>query len=237
HAEGEQLARKAIVLDLGDLQRQADWLKEQAEKAAATYIEEARAERERILAGAHEEGFEKGRREGHEAGYAAGLEEGRAAAFTQAGAELARTGEAWDAALDAFESRRTALLTDAREDLLRLALLIAGRIVHRHIEADPRVVLDQVEALIGMTMGPTRLVIEINPADRPVLEQALPGLIRRLGRTVDTEVVSDDEVKRGGCRVRTSRGVLDADIDVQMQRMVEALLPGRGPDAPGGERA
>ncbi len=232
NAQGAELSRKAIVLDLGDLERQADWLKEQAEKAAEEHIIAARQERERILAGAHEEGHAAGHQEGYEAGLSEGREAGRAEALEERRAQIDALTASWEAALATFEAVRLSLQSDAREDLLRLALRIASRVVRRQIECDTNVVLEQLEAAIGMTMGATRLVIEINESDRETVESSLGELMRRLNQSSETDVLAVPDVEAGGCRIRTSHGVIDAGIDVQLDRMMDLLLPNNDGSTP-----
>ncbi|MEQ8844125.1 MAG: FliH/SctL family protein [Phycisphaerales bacterium] len=225
HAESSKLARQAIVLDLGDLERQAEWVRTQAEEAAARFVEDAKKERERILAGAHDEGFAEGRAEGVEQGRVEGAEAGRKEAFEAQAAELGAVQEAWAKELSVFLDLRDGLLAGAREDLLRLSISIAERILRRSIEADPSIVVDQVRAALELTLEPTRLIIEVNAEDRSLVEVALPELTRHLGGSAHAQLTDADDLERGACRVRTDRGVIDGDINTQVEQIVRTLLP------------
>jgi hypothetical protein len=72
HSNSRDIARDAVVLDLGDLQRQAALITRAAHDQAAAVLAEARAERERIVAGAAEAGRAAGFEEGWSRGGAQG---------------------------------------------------------------------------------------------------------------------------------------------------------------------
>ncbi len=225
-AQSDVLPRKAMVLDLGDLQRQAEALALEADRRALATIEEARKERDRLITGAHEEG----RRQGHEKGLAdslaEGREKGRAEAIAQTRAATDALAKSWEAALTRFDAQREELLSDARTDLLRLATMIAARITKRAIELNPDIVKDQLDAAIRLVIAPTRLVVSIHPDDKPLAEEVLPALAKRFAAGAHCEITTDDTLARGSCHIRSDKGDIDASITAQLDRIVAALLPG-----------
>jgi flagellar assembly protein FliH len=228
-AESRKALRDAVALDLGDLRVRAERMQAEAREAASRLVEEAKAERERILAGAAEEG----RRAGHAEGRAAGLEEGRARgrdeAFEAAGARLGELADAWGRALERFETDRHAMTLDARDDVIRFAADLAARVTRRAVSVEPDRVRDQVAHALELVLDPTRLVVRVHPEDQPLVEEAMPALSRRLRGGGHAEVVADDSLERGSCVVETSRGTIDASIGAQLDRIAHALLPGVQP--------
>jgi flagellar biosynthesis/type III secretory pathway protein FliH len=231
NAQHEESARRATVLDLGDLQRQAEAMAQQARAQVESMLADGRAERERLLAGAAEEG----RCAGHAAGLAKGLEEGRQKGREEALAQTRATTEAlvksWSEALSAFEVVRLTIISDARADVLKLAAAIASRVVKRVVELDPVIVADQLDAAMRLVMSPTRLIVRVHPDDLATAHAVMPKLIQRLSASSDAEITGDPEVSRGSCIVMTDKGRIDASIESQLDRMVEALLPGQAPKA------
>ncbi len=231
------LARDAIVLDLGDLRQQADEIIRQAGVQASRITSEAKAERERILAGAS--------REGHASGFAVGVEEGRkqgreeamAAALAEHSAKLQQVDMGWLACLGEFARRREDLVQEATRDVVRLATVIAERVIKRAVRLDPELVVDQLGAALAVVVRPTQVVVRINPEDREIVARALPGLMAAMPAVKHAEMVDDVTVERGGCVVRTRAdqdggeegawggGTIDATLSVQIDRIVEALLP------------
>src|SRR5690606_14602885 len=99
HAQAKQIARDAVVLDLGDVQQQAAQLMEQARRRADAMLAEARAERERIIAGASEKGHAEGTARGLEEGRKCGAEQGQRAALAEWRPRLETLEKRWSEAL------------------------------------------------------------------------------------------------------------------------------------------
>jgi flagellar assembly protein FliH len=67
--------------------------------------------------------------------------------------------------------------------------------------------------------------IWLNPEDHQLLQELRPELVwvgEKGGRKV--EVLTSDEIERGGCRVETEMGIVDATVPIQMQEIRRQLL-------------
>lgn len=222
----ETLSREAIVLDLGDLVRQGEQIKARARAEADRILAEAQAERQRLIADAAEvgrqEGFARGVEEGRKQGEAAG----RDAALGEWREKLIALESGWTQALAAFESERERMLLEAKQDIVELAATVARLVTKRAVTLDPGSVADQVAAVLALLTRPTRVVLAVNPADAPIVREALPSLAQRFTAAAHVEIATDEQVSRGGCIARTAGGTIDATIDTQLERIAEALLPG-----------
>lgn len=223
----DAMSRGAVVLDLGDIARQAELLREQAQARADKIILDAEKTREDLI----NSGFEQGERNGHAVGYREGLakgeEEGRQRATVEARQQLETIENAWVTALDDFADKRHHLLVESKESVLRLALAIAERVIHRQIEMDDRVVLAQVEHALRLVGRPTRVTVLIHPEDGAMVRRALPTISARFGAIEHVLCEEDESVERGGCRVMTDEGgEIDASIRTQIERIARTLLPG-----------
>jgi len=237
NAIARDIARDAVVLDLGDLRRQGEAILRQARAEAERIIAAAREERARITAGAHESGRAEGLAQGLTEGRAAGREEALAQALAEHRARLEQVSTAWTAALEDFATQRDDLVQGAQRDVIRLAIGIAERIIKRSIELDPTVVESQLAAALAVVVRPTEVVIRIHPEDRPLVEQSLPRLTAAMPAIRHATIEDHPAVGRAGCEVWTrgdtaaagaadaGGGEIDASIGTQMDRIVEALLP------------
>ncbi len=225
HADRERLTRNAVVLDLGDLRRTAEAMEANAKARAQAIIDDAIVDRNRILAGAHEQGFDQGRAVGHEKGLAEGRAQGHAEAMSAAQAEAAKTLEGWTVALDHFEGRRDELLLDARADILALAISIAERITKRKIQTDPAVAADQLAAALSLTVAPSRLAVRTHPDDLELTRTTLPTLLQRFTTSPNITIAADPALSRGSIVLLTDQGEVDATIETQLDRIVQTILP------------
>lgn len=225
--EARRVAQEAIALDLGDLQRQGEAILARARARAEQAMQDARAERERLMAGAEQLAAQRGQAIGIERGLVEGRAQGEAKALQSRKVELAALEKAWMGALESFEAQRARMLQDAREDVLRLALLLTRRITLRTLEVDPSIVRNLLEEVLASVARPTRLTIAVHPADADLCRAALPGLLSRFASVTHAEVVEDASLARGSCVARTAGGgEIDASLDVQLRRIAEAMLPG-----------
>lgn len=225
-ADAQTIARDAMVLDLGDLARQGESMMKQARARAEAIIADAHKERERILAGARELGHAEGRKAGHAEGLAAGREEGKKAAIAESSRRIEAMCTSWSSAVGRFSELRNELTSQARQDLLALALEIAQRITRRAIQNDPASVAAALESAVALVLRPTRARIRIHPDDDAAARELLPGLLSTFDRVKHAEIVLDPSIERGGCILQAEGGAsIDATIATQFDRIVDALLP------------
>ena len=115
---------------------------------------------------------------------------------------------------------------DARDSVIELALRLAEKIIHRQLQVDNQVIVDQVTAALKSLTGATNLSIHINPDDRPVMTEVMPQLIEVFSQFKHMRIVDDENIGRGGCILIHEHGRLDASLETQLRRAVELLLPG-----------
>jgi flagellar assembly protein FliH len=233
------MARDAVVLDLGDLRRQGEIIKLRAREEAERIVADARAERERLLKTAAEEGRAAGVARGIEEGRKKGEDSGKSAAMAEFKLRLEALEKGWSGALAGFEAMREQLMVDARHEVVRLAVRIGELVTKRAVAANPDAAADQVAALLTTLMRPTRAVVSVHPDDRAAVEQALPALAARIAAAQHVELIADDSLSRGSCLLRAAGGgEIDGTIGTQLERIAAALLPGEpGPRDASGEAA
>ncbi|KWT95992.1 MULTISPECIES: flagellar assembly protein FliH [unclassified Variovorax] len=156
----------------------------------------------------HREGLAKGRAEGHAEGLAAGL------AAASAHAEQLR---ALAATLPAALRRAESELADA---ILTLAMDVARQVVHRTLRAEPEWVLPLVQDLLHAEpalQGEPRLLL--HPDDVALVKNSLGNELQIAG----WQVRPDDTLARGGCRVQSASGEMDASLETRWKSVTAAL--------------
>lgn len=222
----------AVALNMVDVRAEAESLiaaaRVEVEALHASARLEIESERQRIL----EESRALGFTEGQEAGRASGLESGHAEALTQTVGPYAEIIEklvpAWIEQFEKFGTERERLFEETRRDVLRFAVDIAARVVHRVVEFDGSVCIAQVHEALQIIGRPSQVRLSINPLDRDVISDALPGILENANLTMDLDLHEDEQVTRGGCIVSTPHGGVDATVETQVARIAEALVPGSG---------
>lgn len=117
------------------------------------------------------------------------------------------------------------LISRCAPQIVELALEIAEKVIGKAVDADAEIVASVLERAKREALDAKQLRICLNPADHRVLFELRPDLVKIASdgqRTI--EVVATEEIARGGCRLETESGVIDATIPTQMDELRRQLL-------------
>jgi flagellar assembly protein FliH len=192
---------------------------------AKGYVDDVHAQAAAIVADAHRQVEAISR--GAEA-------EGRQAALRAVEKVLdEKVGKRMETLLPALE-KVVAELSDARQAWLRhwehitvnLAARMAERVIRRELERKPEIKVELVREALEMAAGTPHLKIELNPADFASLGDQIQRLTKEIAKTAQAEIVADETVSVGGCRVETRHGMIDQQVESQLERIVAELTGG-----------
>ncbi|MBE0489184.1 MAG: flagellar assembly protein FliH [Halomonas sp.] len=180
-------------------------------KAAFQRQAELHALREKVMQEAreqgHREGFEAGHAEGHAQGLEKGLEEGHEQARQAFEREAREALAPLQPLAQQFGEALTRLDEEVGNELVELALATGRQLAGEALKARPRQVLEIVRGLLhtepGMSGKPR---LWLNPRDHALVEEHLGNELAAAGWAMQP----DDQVTRGGCRVTSASGELDA---------------------------
>lgn len=155
-------------------------------------------------------------REGYDAGYREGTVAAQANIVRAHAAKTAHLAELVNAT-----TREIAQLdTQLADNVLDLAIIIARSIVGESLNVRPELLLDTVrEALqmLGQARAPARLLL--HPEDARLVREHLGDQCASGGWII----VEDGAIARGGCRLDSAGGELDATLHTRWQRVLAAL--------------
>ncbi|MEB2360652.1 MAG: hypothetical protein HUU41_03885 [Bryobacteraceae bacterium] len=141
--------------------------------------------------------------------------EGEAAGAQQAAARVQPLLEKLALTIAEVSGFKAQFRKEAEQDLVKLAISIARRVLHRELTVDPEALVGIVRvALSRMDTRDCRRV-RVSPADADAIKAALS----RLGPAVNVEVAPDSRLERGSVVFDTSRGQLDGSIETQLQEI------------------
>lgn len=148
----------------------------------------------------------------------AGLREGEAAARQKAAAEIEAIREQTSRTVAELAQVRSQLFHQAEGDLLRLAMEIARRIVHRELRVEPGAVDALIRHALDKVQGQEVCRVRAHPDQAAWLRPAL----ERLGQG-QLEVKADASLEPGAMLFETSRGNLDASVETQFREIERGL--------------
>ncbi|MBS1809319.1 MAG: hypothetical protein JST84_14240 [Acidobacteria bacterium] len=179
---------------------------QEAQQQAQAVIEAAQAEADRLVAHAQtrvaeieQQAYQKGLAEAR-----AKFDEEVAAAATDLRDQLTRS-------LTELEPLYAQIASRAERDLVKLALEIARKVVHREVTTDPDIVLTLARVALERLHPRAVATVLLHPEDYEYVtarRQSLSG-------NNAIEIVADTAVGRGGCVIQSEHGDIDARIEQQ----------------------
>ncbi|RUR56198.1 flagellar assembly protein FliH [Vreelandella populi] len=185
-----------------------------AEQAHQREQQERQALYERLRQEAEEAGYQAGLEKGHAEGMAKGLEEGRAQARDELKEQTRQTIAPLQALAKQFSDALERIDEVVAHDLVELAMATGKQLAGEALQETPEQVLNIVRELLHTEpplVGQQRLWL--NPDDHTVVEAHLGNELS----AANWKLQPDDQLARGGCRVTSAQGELDATFESRWQ--------------------
>ncbi len=114
---------------------------------------------------------------------------------------------------------RSRIREDAEGDLLKLAISIARRVLHRELTLDP----ESIEGLIRVALEKLQSRELCRVRVHPDQEQAIRKSLERFANSQKVELVTDASLQCGDVLFETAHGNLDASIEAQLGEIERGL--------------
>ena len=159
---------------------------------------------------------EQARKEGYSAGHREGLQAGQREALAQMAPRIA----VMEQLIAALKTDLARLDQELATDVLHLALAVARNLVGSALQSRREIVQDCVEQALkqlAQNYGPVRLVV--NPRDSELVRATLETVQLAAGWSLK----EDERISRGGCKVETAAGDIDATLETRWHRATASL--------------
>jgi flagellar assembly protein FliH len=173
---------------------------------AKTMVAEALAQAGAVTEAAHNQGFEAGR----EAGRHAADQEMNEMLVTMRGL------------VDMARAERHKIIESAESEIVKLAMGVAERIVHKQISVDRDVVVEMTKAAVQRLLEREVVTVRVHPADLERMKDHRDDVLA-LGDVKHMRIIEDQRVDRGGVIVEPDSGSVDAKIATQLDEARRVL--------------
>ncbi|HEX3727605.1 MAG TPA: FliH/SctL family protein [Pirellulales bacterium] len=190
--------------------------------SAGASVESTRATADQIIAEAHAQAATI-RQAAHDEGSAAALEAAARQCDEKLQSHLATLLPAISALSEEIAAAKTAWLAHWERAAIQVAAAIAGRVVRRELSRSPEITLSLVQEALELAAGTSDIQLRMNPLDVASLGPCVEKLVADLGRLGKTQVVADERITAGGCRVDTRFGSIDQQFEAQLARIQQEL--------------
>jgi flagellar assembly protein FliH len=156
--------------------------------------------------------LDQARREAYAEGLAAGRQQSEEQ-FRPAAQGLADT-------LASLARLRESIREETIQDLVRLAISIAARVIHREVAVDPDALAGLIQA--AFTKLQSREISRVRM--HPTLEVLVRKLLEQAGAPKNLVLTPDPSLKPAEVFFETSQGILDASVETQLREIERGLI-------------
>ncbi len=110
----------------------------------------------------------------------------------------------------------------AEREVVKLAVGVAKKIVHREIQVDRDIIQTLVRVALSHVAEKSAVTVLLNPVDYSYLLEQRTELSQTEGR--DISLLADKSVERGGCLIQTECGDIDARIEEKFREVEHAFF-------------
>ncbi len=226
-SEIDEAAIQRMLAEAAEKEQMASGKIKEAEAAARKLKQEAEKEREQILQTARkeaealkQEASESGRREGHDEGYRQGKEE----AQEEMKESLLETNRKAEETLRTAREAADYYMEHAEEDIARIVMQVAEKVIPQHFMDVPQVILPAVRQAILKVRDQKEVNVHVSPDGYDMVLMARDEFRSLLtDGTAILEVTSDESLKPGDCVIETPNGGVDARLQTQIELIRQAV--------------
>ena len=189
---------------------------------AQVYLDEVRSRAAAIIADAKQQA-EVVRRRAEEEGRQAALRAVEKILEEKVARQMETLLPALRSAVEQIEDARQAWVNHWHASVVKLACSIAEKIVRRKLDQVPEITLDLVAEALQLATGTAEVTLRMNPQDVQSLGQQVGRLTQELHALSPVQIVADQDISPGGCRLETRFGSIDQRIESQLKRIEEEL--------------
>jgi len=147
--------------------------------------------------------------------------EGMKASFKEAKNEVAHEVKTIQSIINSFADNTINAINGFEHSLVKLSIKIAEKVIKKKIKDEDDVVLSVVRNTLKTVKDSSEITVLLNPNDLEVLSQYEERDLYENGKI---KFVTDEGVESGGCKIHSDWGVIDAQIDTQLEEIYTQLV-------------
>ncbi|WP_347251591.1 FliH/SctL family protein [Legionella sp.] len=164
-----------------------------------------------------EQAREEGYKIGFEQGLVEGLEQGKKLTSSQTMGIVQQLNNVLQVIPDALNESRLAL----KAEIADIVLAIVQQLFIQQ-QCSKEVIAQQITAALTHLNDKQKITLALHPQDLTLLRQG--ALKIDFSQYQDLQVIADETLTLGGCRIKTEHGLFDAGIERQIDGLKQALL-------------
>lgn len=111
------------------------------------------------------------------------------------------------------------LYAQAERDVVRLALEVAKKVVHREVQVDREIVQTLIKVALNHVAVKSAVTIRLHPADYEFVSGERRASMPADESEREITLLADKSIERGGCLIETECGDIDARIEEEFREV------------------
>lgn len=130
----------------------------------------------------------------------------------------------FDETLANIKNEFASLIEKTEKDILDLVLAIAKKVVKTEIKTSNDVILGTLRYCLNLISQQKKIIVSVNSTDLDIVQKSIYNLGIKNKIPEQIEIVANDEISPGGCKVAYDTGSIAADIDTQFEEISRQIL-------------
>jgi len=120
------------------------------------------------------------------------------------------------------------LHAQAEREVVKLALEVAKKIVHREVQIDREIIQTLVKVALSHVAVKSAVIVHLHPADHSYMLEQRAAFMGPGDSEREMVLRADTSIDRGGCLIETECGDIDARIEEEFREVERAFFHGAG---------
>jgi flagellar assembly protein FliH len=162
-------------------------------------------------------------RELEEKAYAKGFARGEKAGIESGNEKIESVVNRINKGLSELKKIRQDIYLETEQEIVKLAMAIARKIVCNEITVNKNAVVNVVKEAVKKVDGSERVKVKLSIKDFQFIKNEKPAIIDKITNIENVGFEMDESISDGGCIIETESGDIDARIEKQFQAVEEAF--------------
>ena len=158
-----------------------------------------------------------------EKAYAKGFARGEKAGIESGNEKIESVVNSMKQALSELKKIRQDIYIETEQEIVKLALAIARKIVCNEISLNKETVVNVVKGAVKKVEGNEKVRVKLSCKDFEFIKSENPGIIDKITNIENAGFIMDESICDGGCIIETESGNIDSRIEKQFQAIEEAF--------------
>ena len=158
-----------------------------------------------------------------EQAYAKGFARGEKAGIESGNEKIESAVNSIDKGLSELLKVRKDIYLETEQEIVKLAIAIARKIVRNEIRVNKDTVVNVVKEALKKVEGSERVKVKLSIKDFQFIKSEKPAIIDKITNIENVGFEMDESIPDGGCIIETEYGDIDARIEKQIQAVEEVF--------------